>query len=374
MPVVLDKLFWSDSSRLPSNELQQKIVESYPGFVWVATTGTSSSDSNIVKWVANTKSNLIEMAKIQSKALGLCNTSKFLNVLPPTHVANLMAKLRLEVSGASCVDYYDSHESWSASNFRELFNRYEIDHCSLVPTQVFDIVSAELKAPKRAHKILVGGGAITDSLINDARSLGWCILRSYGSSETAAFIAKNSYEDWCNHNYKMRLLEAVRVKLSEDSNLLMIDSAFLFDHYLLVNQTTNSFEVRKIDKVDNYWLTEDIASLDSEYLHVQGRGSRFAKIMGESISLDQEEEFWQRKLGKTVFLTKRSDDRKGETLVLCFEDALAFKEQILSINKSIPGPKRVEEITELPVLLASNGKKLYSQMHEKQKSSEKIRL
>lgn len=373
MPTVLDKLFWADKQKLPVETLQSELAQKYPGHLWVATTGTSSLDSNLVKWVAHKKSNLLQMAKRQSQVLGLTKACRFLNVLPPTHVANLMASLRVESAEAEMFSYYDYCDKWSAKSFVKLFEENDIQYSSLVPAQVFDIVSEELKAPRIPHRILVGGGAISDELIINAKALGWCVLRSYGSSETAAFIAMNTYEDWSNANYEMKLLDPVQLRLSE-SDLLCIACPFLFEHYLFVDQQKQTYKLQEPKRIDQYWISEDLASIDGEYLSVRGRGSRFAKILGESISLDQEEEFWQRKLGVGLFLGKQADERRGEHLVLCCENIASFKEQITKINQDLPGPKRILSLSDLPVIFASNGKKLYARMQESLKSSEKISL
>jgi len=60
---------------------------------------------------------------------------------------------------------------------------------SLVPTQVFDLVAAQLRAPESMRVVLVGGGALNRELEAAALHLGWPIHCTYGMTETASGIA-----------------------------------------------------------------------------------------------------------------------------------------------------------------------------------------
>lgn len=62
----------------------------------------------------------------------------------------------------------------------------EVTVLSCVPTQIFDIVRAKIKAPTFLKHVFVGGAALSENLFNEAKKLGWPLVQCYGSTETFA--------------------------------------------------------------------------------------------------------------------------------------------------------------------------------------------
>ena len=69
-----------------------------------------------------------------------------------------------------------------------------VTHTSLVPTQVHDLVKADLRAPETLKAIVVGGGHLDAATGRLARTLGWPVLASYGMTEAASQIATQTLE------------------------------------------------------------------------------------------------------------------------------------------------------------------------------------
>ena len=76
---------------------------------------------------------------------------------------------------------------------------------------------------------------------------------------------------------------------------------------------------------NGYYDTGDIAKMDSDgFIYITGRASRFSKVGGEMVPHEKlEEEIMKVTKSETrdVAVTGKSDDRKGERLVVFYTDA-----------------------------------------------------
>src|SRR5207253_1068669 len=83
---------------------------------------------------------------------------------------------------------------WNPARTVKKWKDRKVTLTSLVPTQVFDLVSANLTAPKNLRAAVIGGGALDPSLYLKARELGWALLPSYGLTECASQVATASLD------------------------------------------------------------------------------------------------------------------------------------------------------------------------------------
>lgn len=82
-------------------------------------------------------------------------------------------------------------QKFEFSNLAQTLLDEKITVLSLVPTQVFDVVSRKLKAPKSVKYVFVGGAKLSQKLFQEAKSLEWPLVVCYGSTETFAQMASS---------------------------------------------------------------------------------------------------------------------------------------------------------------------------------------
>jgi O-succinylbenzoic acid--CoA ligase len=146
---------------------------------------TSGSEGNR-KWVGLTKESMLKSAKVVNTHFGITERDHWLLALPTHHVGGFGVLARAFLGGSK-VTRLDG--KWDAASFVHRCEESGATLASLVPTQVFDLVAAELSAPKTMRVALVGGGAMSAELEQAALALGWPVRRTYGMTETASQVA-----------------------------------------------------------------------------------------------------------------------------------------------------------------------------------------
>lgn len=241
----------------------------------IPTSGTTSLD---LKIAILTKQNFLNAAKRANQFLRATSADSWLITLPLHHVAGLSILARSYLSKGSV--YY--LPEWNPEVFLENLIKWKISFCSLVATQIFDLVSKKIKAPPSLKYALVGGSAIADSLFEQMKQLGWPLVKTFGMTETSAFICINAAEKY------YQPLNGVSVSLDQNNNLsIKCDS--LFEGYL----QQNKMEWQYIPKYLNngFWSTEDrarlIAKPGSEIgFELLGRKQGLIKIKGELVNVN----------------------------------------------------------------------------------------
>jgi O-succinylbenzoic acid--CoA ligase len=248
--------------RMPEEErrLLQSYVIDLPGHLWLATSGTTGA----LKLTALSKRAMLVSAAAVNRHLDSNRDDVWCCVLPTFHVGGLGIYARAFLAGGRVVA-----AQWDARQFAAM---EDVTLASLVPAQVQDLVSAHLGAPRQLRAIVVGGGALDAALYHDARELGWPVLPSYGMTETCSQVATATLA-----SPELVLLDHAEARTEEDGRL-----AFRGESLLTGYGTEGGF----IDpKVNGWFLTEDLGSLEVQYLKVAGRRGDFIKIGGESVDL-----------------------------------------------------------------------------------------
>ena len=149
--------------------------------VVVATSGSGGAP----KLVALSADAVLSSAAASASALG--GDGQWLLALPVHYIAGVNVLARSITAG---LDPIPVEGRFDADSFAAAARRMEapLRFASLVPAQVARLVSSEnpevLPLLRRFDRILVGGQATPDSLLEAALELGLNVTRSYGSSET----------------------------------------------------------------------------------------------------------------------------------------------------------------------------------------------
>ncbi|HVE69806.1 MAG TPA: AMP-binding protein [Thermoanaerobaculia bacterium] len=303
--------------RMPADERArlESFVTDLQGHLWLATSGTTGA----LKLTALSKQAMLASAAAVNRHLQSDASDVWLCVLPKFHVGGLGIYARAFISGARVVT-----TGWEA-----------VTLASLVPAQVSDLVRAGTRAPASLRAVVIGGGALASSLYSEARALGWPLLPSYGMTECCSQVATATAQ-----SPELLLLDHMEARVEEDGRL-SLRSAALFTGYA----TAEGF----IDpRVDGWFTTEDVASIDGGVLRVEGRRGDFVKIGGESVDLSRLDRILA-ELGADAAAVAIPDERLGHVIALAIagDDGSvvdAFNTRVFPFERA----RRVIRVAEIP--------------------------
>ena len=188
----------------------------------------------------------------------------------------------------------------------------QLDFAAMVPLQVYNSlqVSEEKKRLQQIRHLIIGGGAIDDTLANELKNFPNAVWSTYGMTETLSHIALRRLNgpdasDWYTP------FPSVSISLSED-NCLIIDAPEVCTEPLVTN---------------------DIAELSVDRFRILGRRDNTICSGGLKIQAEELERQLCPHLPAPFLITKRPDEKFGEIVVLLTEgsidDARQICEQIL---------------------------------------------
>jgi len=174
---------------------------------------------------------------------------------------------------------------------------------------VSDLVQLQLTAAPNLRAIMVGGGALSDALYEAARALQWPVLPSYGMTETCSQVATATLD-----SPELVLLEHMEARTEADGRLAFRGASLLTGY-----GTERGF----IDpKIDGWFTTEDLGSVEKGVLRVQGRRGDFVKIGGESVDLARLDAILAEIAGTHGAVIAIRDGRLGHVIHLVFDPSV----------------------------------------------------
>jgi o-succinylbenzoate---CoA ligase len=303
--------------RMPAAERERlrSFVVPLAGHLWLATSGTTGA----LKLTALSKGAMLASAAAVNRHLQSDPHDVWLCVLPTFHVGGLGIYARAFLSGARVVA-----AGWEA-----------VTLASLVPAQVSDLVRARTPAPPSLRAVVIGGGALSSSLYDDARNLGWPLLPSYGMTECCSQVATATVD-----SPELRLLDHIETRIEDDGRLALRSDA-LFTGYASEDGFVDP-------KIDGWFITEDVASIEGSTLRVEGRRGDFVKIGGESVDLARLDRILS-ELGADAAVVPIPDERLGHVIALALasgDDTIvdAFNARVFPFERA----RRVIRVAEIP--------------------------
>lgn len=331
-------------------EVVERMLPSFPSHIWMATSGTTMASG--LKLVALSKSAMLASAHAVNDHLQVQEKDKWLNVLPSFHVGGLAIYARGYVG--SCPVLSRESLSWDPHRFVAEVESSGATLSSLVPTQVFDLVARGLPCPKTMRAIVVGGGALSESLYLKSSELGWPLLPSYGLTECCSQVATAPLDSlFSEKEPPLRRLSHVKLHTNGEGRL-MISSESLLSAYAFVGEES----VRIFDPRESGWfVTEDLAELHQDDLELRGRADERVKIMGELVDIFKLNKEFLNQIHhqETRFhgqLVANPHPRKGfqVDLVTDLEDLKMAQLAAEDFNKRVSGVERICHIYGLPEL------------------------
>lgn len=302
-------------SLMESGKLASLIKESsaLKSHFWLSTSGSTGQ----VKWAALSKEAILCSARSVNHFLHSTSQDIWINPLPSFHVGGLGIWARGYLSGAKVIDFYKSEEGkWDPGRYYQALIETKATLSSLVPAQVYDLISKEIKASPFLRGVIVGGGALQPSLYKQAKDLGWTLLPSYGMTECASQIATASLDAMDERGMpSLKILDHVDINLTAEG-LIQVRSAALLSLYAVVKEDAISFYDPKIE---GWFTTEDRGEVIETTLKILGRDGSFIKIGGESVDMTRlekmmEEILLELKIRLDATLLAVPDERLGHVV------------------------------------------------------------
>jgi O-succinylbenzoic acid--CoA ligase len=305
------------------------------GNIILQTSGTTGKS----RWVILSRDAIRGSARAVNSHLGITEDDTWFCALPVFHTGGLAIHVRAREAGSSVISY-SSH--WDPHLFTEQCRTSGATICSLVPTQIFDLVASSLTAPEALRIVLVGGAPLDYKLRDKARSLGWPVRETYGMTETASQVATQLSKDG-----EMEILECWDVRIGNDSQL-EIRGENLFSGYL--HEDSASWSLLRAKDENGWFVTGDRMFLTGRTLQFRGRNDTMLKILGESVELDRLQARIESLAGESFAITAIPDERRGWRIILVAGDGASVDDVMRLYNNSslaierASGLVRVDEI------------------------------
>ena len=337
--------------------------------IWIASSGRKKQ-----KWIALSKSAILTSAKSVNKHLEICAKDIWGVSLPVFHIAGLSILARSYLSQNPCYFY---NQKWKADSFMSFLKNYKITVCSLVPTQVYDLVKSAYSCPSSLRIVLVGGANLSFVLYQKARKLNWPILPTYGLTECSSQVA-TARLDSLNATFTQKILQDFSLKENksfQQKNLfqkiaplqilshvkaqirkkqIYINSKSLMSGFISLdpNQKTK-FQEQK----NTWYLTGDRGSIftykKQRFLKIDQ--SSTIQIKGEKINLSSLKEIWmsllfKKGISQTSILLPLEQERDGFSLALVWVKPISAKclSAIEEFNQSVSPFERITQVYFLP--------------------------
>ena len=194
----------------------------------------------------------------------------------------------------------------------KIIEKEDISLLSLVPTQIFDIVSKSLKAPKSLKYVFVGGASLGEKLFLKAKELGWPLVPCFGATETFAQFSSSSDSS----SYKV--FKGWSLKVNSKSEL-MVKGPGLYDSEVFLDG--------KIVKLKSPWCNlKDKVSVTDQTFTFSKRSDDCYKQKGSFKSFSEDVKKFEALCLKLdvnpakAFLVALEEERSGAGLYLISSD------------------------------------------------------
>lgn len=251
----------------------------FSSHVWLATSGSTNQQQNATKFVALSKRALLSSAAAVNCHLFSTSEDIWLNALPSFHVGGLGVLARAFLMGCKVISF---EGKWNALAYYDFIVNSKATLASLVPTQLYDLVSSSLVAPKGLRAMVVGGGRLSAELQEKARNLSWPILPSYGMTEASSQVATASLETPYGSALNLKILDHIEVAIDE-KGFIALRGPSLLTCYGYLSEDSFAIDYPKSSK--GWFVSQDYGEKQGDILTLLGRSHDFVKIGGESVDV-----------------------------------------------------------------------------------------
>ncbi len=212
---------------------------------------------------------LATAVQLSARNLGWQDDDRWLLSIPLAHIGGFSVLLRCLSARRTVV-----LGRAGVQGFVEGLREHRVTLGSLVPTQLYRLLQGYpgLKAPAYLRALLVGGASASQSLLQQARDLGWPVLATYGLTEACAQVATDNpvHPAPAGSVGRPLLPDSIRIRAGHiEIRGPMLMSGYLGDAEL---------------PPEAWFDTEDLGRLDAAgNLYVHGRRSDLVVSGGENV-------------------------------------------------------------------------------------------
>jgi O-succinylbenzoic acid--CoA ligase len=294
-------------------EISSEYAPSYAAIA-IGTSGTTGT----AKEIFLTPTALISSARASNKFINARSGEIWSLLLPLTHIAAVNVIVRAIELGTTPID------------LRNHVGEYpKTDYTAIVPTQLFRALNGDqnlLSHLQSAKAVLVGGAALSQSLLNQAELAGVKIVTTYGMSETCGGCV-----------YDGVALEDVEVAIRK--------GAIYIKGPVLASSITLS---------DGWFETNDLGEYKNGKLVVIGRSDDVIISGGENLSLNSVENSLSIAFPDIQFAAFAVEDPQwGQSLQIALVGSLNDEQIVAHLEKDLgvfAKPKGIHRMSSLPLL------------------------
>ena len=290
----------------------------------------TSGSTGKPKEITVRKEQMIQSAKSSCDFFGLKKGDKALLCLPLAYIAGKMMVVRALYAG---LDIYLIEPGGNPLAQTDI----PFDFAAMVPLQVYNSLQTEDERERlsRIKLLIIGGGAIDETLEKKLKSFPNAIYATYGMTETLSHIALRRLSNPEASNYYTPL-PSVRLTLSEEKRLI-IDAPLVSDKPIVTN---------------------DIAELnpDGNFL-IKGRIDNIINSGGIKVQIEEVEKMLHPHITGNFAITSLPHPKLGEAIVLVIEGAsepIYLESAIKRILPRYHQPLLIHMVASIP--LTGNGK------------------
>jgi len=268
----------------------------------------TSGSTGTPKLITFTKEQVIRSAQRTATFFNLNKNDEVFCALPPIYVAGKMMALRAIIN--------DWNLTWqSPSTHPDIQSNY--DFAAFTSQQCVEIIGSTPSSLNRIKNILLGGGTISEAVLQFAKSATSTILEGYGMTETLTHVAMRDVKA----KTLFRALNGVQLSQGEKGNLIIEDSCL----------NLPAFE------------TNDIVEFVEEGFVVKGRLDNVIISGGVKIFPEEIERVLSTIILRPYYISSLPDEVLGQKVVLYVEgDTHDFQlEKINQLNLGIRKPREI---------------------------------
>lgn len=322
---------------------------------------TSGSEGE-PKGVCLTFKNHLSSALGSALNLGVNPHDRWLLNLPMDRIGGLAIAIRAAMYGIAVVlhDRFDAEGAWKS------IDEDAVTQLSCVATTLRRLLDAcpERRCPDHVRTVMVGGGPVSESLMNEARRRGFPILPTYGLTETSSQIATLSPAAPDSKRYTAGVALPLADIDIRDDNGSTVTSGTAGRIHVRGPMVSSGYWVAvgrvemSLDS-DGWFATNDVGSIDEDgYLTVHGRRDNVITSGGEKMQAEEIENalMTHEAIARAIVVAAHDPDwqQRPVAIVELKEGRSGYAEQfrqyLVSLLPKHKIPDRFEVVDSLPIL------------------------
>ncbi len=330
-PVVLCH---PDFDHLKKDLLQKLLPYDLKNHFILFSSGTSGGD---LKGYALSKEALFQNAQTVNSFFNLNHNDTWGLSLPTYHVGGLSVLCRAYLLENKIIDL----RKWDPLTWHEKLK--DVTITSVVPTQLYDLIKLNLKAPENLRFLIVGGDYLSSKLKDRAMELGWPVIRTFGMSEVSSQLASASSPA----SDELEVLPIHKVKLQGER--LLVNSPSLFTLEFTMGEMFKATPLKDLSNPDGFYMTKDRAEISGNIIRPLGRMGEEFKVAGHLVNMNKLRDtlsgyLLEKDLFGQMEFQIESDERKGHKLILLTLND--FNREIQEISQLI-APIKIDEVRKM---------------------------